>query len=227
MIDKPVPGVTTDARPHPGGAKGAKLSLKEVSERAWKARMSPRLRAWVTQQLDKCGCSTGGRRQKAKCILDAFRLKVPYVHDPLMGEFMATPDQLLCLDEGGLCIIGGDCDEASITLAAACMCIGIPTVIIGASYRDPTDVPTHVFMGFKDDLGDWVKMDGTTKLPMGRVSPNMREWWYDPSADAKELGSGDFVGMSGDPRASAGVVGVSGPSVHTLNRLELTFPGIR
>ena len=71
--------------------------------------MSPRLRAWVTQQLDKCGVSTGGRREKATCILDAFRKKVPYVHDPVMGEFMATPDQLLCLDEGGLCIIGGDC----------------------------------------------------------------------------------------------------------------------
>ncbi|KKK86307.1 hypothetical protein LCGC14_2764530, partial [marine sediment metagenome] len=53
MIDKPVEGVQTDTRPHPAGAEGARLSLKEVAERSWKARMSPRLRAWVTQQLDK------------------------------------------------------------------------------------------------------------------------------------------------------------------------------
>ena len=371
MIDKPVPGVKTDARPHPAGARGAKLSLKEVAERAWKARMSPRLRAWVTQQLDKCGVSTGGRRQKAVCILDAFRAKVPYVHDPVMGEFMATPDQLLCLDEGGLCIIGGDCfpggtqmlalprmflrqppgaettppfdrgervsgewlrtgdwiwglggwtrverqwstgkkpideivlsngsrvplspehhvwtigegpaktmarirvadagpglflpqphfrstrivsidrgvreaecfdvttqdgyvylpehdvtvsncDEASITLAAACMCVGIPAVIIGSSYREPTDVPTHVFMAFQDDLGDWVKMDGTTKLPAGRITPHAREWWYDPGAEAKELGSGDFVGMSG-------AVGLSGAREGLVDFVALKYPGL-
>jgi hypothetical protein len=221
MIDKPVPGVVTDARPHPAGARGAKLSLKEVAERAWKARMSPRLRAWVTQQLAKCGVSTGGRREKAACILDAFRAKVPYVHDPVMGEFMATPDQLLCLDEGGLCIIGGDCDEASITLAAACMSVGIPAVIIGSSHREPFDTPTHVFMAFKDDMGDWVKMDGTTKLPVGRITPHMREWWYDPSADAKELGSGDFVGMSG-------TVGLSGTGAREglVDPIALRYPGI-
>ena len=110
MIDKPVEGVQTDARSHPAGAKGALLSLDEVAARAWKARMSPRLRAWVTQVLDKAGVSTGGRRQKAAAILAAYRKKVPYVADPVMGEFMATPDQVLCLDEAkGLCIIGADC----------------------------------------------------------------------------------------------------------------------
>ena len=97
------------ARPHPAGAKGARLSLKEVAEYAWKARMSPLLRAWATQVLDKAGVSRGGRRQKAQAILDAYRKRVPYISDPVMGEFMATPDQLLCLDKDGLCIIGADC----------------------------------------------------------------------------------------------------------------------
>jgi hypothetical protein len=109
LLDKPVEGVVTDARTHPAGAKGAHLSLKECAERAWKARMSPRLRAWATQVLDKAGVSRGGRRQKAQAILDAYRKKVPYIADPVMGEFMATPDQTLCLDDGGFCIIGGDC----------------------------------------------------------------------------------------------------------------------
>jgi hypothetical protein len=360
--DKPVPGVVTDERSHPAGAAGAHLSLREVAERAWKGRMSPRLRAWVTQQLAGCGVSTGGRRQKAACILDAFRKKVPYVHDPVMGEFMATPDQVLCLDEGGLCIIGGDCfpagtqllvasrepqgsipnfkkgvrraienvregdliwgldewtivrrqwsagkksidelvlstgkrvplspehhvwalgegpaktmgrirvsdaraglylpqpqqrsariasisrsvgeadcfdvttadgyvylpehdvtvsncDEASITLAAACMSIGIPAAIIGSSHKEPLDVPTHVFMAFQDELGAWVRMDGTTQRPVGSVAPHAREWWIEPGADAKERGVGDFVGMSGDSTAGSAV-----------DRVGLAFPGIR
>jgi transglutaminase-like putative cysteine protease len=219
VIDKPVAGVATDARPHPSGGKGARLSLKEVAERSWKARMSPRLRAWVTQQLDKANVSTGGRRQKAQAILDAFRKKVPYIADPVMGEFMATPEQTLCLDDGGLCFIGGDCDDHSIGLAASMMSIGIPAMIIGSSHRPPNDVPTHVFMAFEDDLGEWVKMDGTTKFPVGRVTPSTREWWVEPGLDAKERGHGDFVGMSGH--------GGEGTLAAPVTMLDLLYPGIR
>ena len=219
MIDRPVEGVKTDARTHPAGRKGAKLSLKEVAERAWKARMSPRLRAWATQQLDKCGVSRGGRREKAQCILDAFRKKVPYIADPVMGEFMATPNQLLCLDEDGLCIIGGDCDEATITLLAAIMSIGIPAMVIGSSHHEPYDVPTHVFGAFEDDLGDWVRWDGTTNFQVGRVAPHMREWWVEPGVEAKERGEGDFVGMSG-----ADGEGTLGDG---LSMADIVYPWIR
>lgn len=216
MIDKPVEGVTTDARPHPAGRKGAKISLKEVAERAWKARMSPRLRAWVTQELEKCGSSTSNRRSKVQCILDAFRAKVPYISDPVMGEFMGTPDQVLCLDEGGLCIVGADCDESTITTLAAVMSIGIPAMVIGSSHKEPLDVPTHVFGAFEDESGRWVKFDGTTKYQVGRVPVHMREWWVEPGAEAKERGEGDFVGMSGHGTLSVPV-----------SMLDLRFPGIR
>ena len=216
MIDKPVAGVKTDARPHPPGGKGARLSLKEVAERAWKARMSPRLRAWVTQQLDKHKVSTGTRKQKGQAILTEFRAKVPYVADPVMGEFMETPEQTLCLDEGGLCFIGTDCDGAAITLAAAMMSIGIDAMIVGASYREPADVPTHVYMAFKDDQGEWIYMDGTVKLPVGKVSPRLREFWVEPGEDVKVSGAGDFVGMSGVLNG-----------VPTSRMLDLLFPGIR
>jgi hypothetical protein len=219
VIEKPVDGVKTDARPHPAGKKGALLSLQEVADRAWKARMSPRLRAWVTQQLDQCGVSTGSRRKKMQCVLDAFRKKVPYMADPLMGEFMETPDQMLCLDEGGLCFIGTDCDGASITLNAASMSIGIPGMVIGSSHKEPYDVPTHVFGAFQDELGDWVKIDGTTRYPVGQVAPHSREWWVEPGREAKNRGEGDFVGMSG--RHDSG--DLSGPG----SFLDLIYPGIR
>ena len=109
LLDKPIEGHVTDARPHPAGRKGALISLNEVAERAWKARMSPRLKAWVQQQLVKGGVAEASRRDKAQCILAAWRKKVPYFNDPVMGEFMVTPDQALCLDDGGLCFMGGDC----------------------------------------------------------------------------------------------------------------------
>lgn len=217
MIDKPVPGVQTDVRIHPSGSKGARLSLKEVAERAWKARMSPRLRAWVTQVLDAAKVSTGGRRQKAQAVLDAFRKKVPYIADPVMGEFIATPDQTLCLDEGGLCFMGGDCDDQSVGLAAAMMSIGINSMIIGSSHKEPSSTPTHVFIAFEDELGDWVRMDGTTKLPVGRVAPSLREFWVEPGAEAKDRGQGDFVGMSG----------AGGSLDAPATTLDLLYPGIR
>lgn len=239
MIDKPVEGVTTDARPHPAGKKGAKISLKETAERAWKARMSPRLRTWTMQVLAdaKALDPTVSRRKKAQAILDAFRKKVTYVPDPLMGEFIATPDQLLCLDEGGLCIVGGDCDEASVTLAAALMSVGINTMIIGSSHRDPHDTPTHVFIAFEDELGTWVRMDGTTKFPVGRVPPHFKEWWVEPGEQAKESGEGDFVGMSG-AGALAGAGTLAGAAHRPTrvvrstgrlpsSRLDLIYPNIK
>lgn len=217
MIDKPVEGVKTDARPHPSGAKGAKLSLKEVAERSWKARMSPRVRAWVTQVLAAAGVSTGGRREKAQAVLDAVRKKVPYIADPVMGEFIASPEQTLCLDDGNLCFVGGDCDDFAVTLAAAMMSIGIPTMIIGSSHREPYDVPSHVYMAFEDELGAWVPMDGTTKLPAGKVPPHAREFWVEPGAEAKDRGEGDFVGMSGHDGTLGGPRAMS----------DLLYPHIR
>jgi hypothetical protein len=218
IIDKPVEGVKTDVRPHPAGREGSLISLKEVAERSWKSRMSPRLRAWTTQRLAEAGVSTGSRRQKAQAILDAFRKNVPYISDPVMGEFMETPEQTLCLDEGGLCFIGTDCDGAAITLIGCMLCIGIPAMVVGSSHKHPYEVPTHVFMAFQDELGDWVRMDGTTKHPVGRVSPHQREWWVEPGAEAKERGEGDFVGMAGGSE-----VGVSGPA----STLDLLYPSIK
>ena len=208
------------ARPHPAGAKGARLSLKEVAEYAWKARMSPLLRAWATQVLDKAGVSRGGRRQKAQAILDAYRKRVPYISDPVMGEFMATPDQLLCLDKDGLCIIGADCDEAAITLIAAMFCLGINAMVVGSSHKEPHNTPTHVFMAFQGELNDWVKMDGTTNHPVGHTAPHVREWWIEPGKEAKESGTGDFVGMSEKH------VGVSGQLSGSSDAFDLRYPGL-
>lgn len=217
--EKPLEGIQTDARSHPAGARGAKISLQETADRAWKARMSPRLRAWTTQVIDKAGAAKGGRRQKVTAILDAARNQTFYVADPLMGEFIATPDQILCLDkEKGLCIKGIDCDEYSVLLAAAYMSIGIPAMIIGSSHKEPADVPTHVFCAFQDELDNWVRTDGTTNHPVGQTAQHLREWWLEPGKDAKEKGVGDFVGMSEKD------VGVSGSP---MSAPGLRYPGIR
>jgi hypothetical protein len=127
---------------------------------------------------------------------------------------VTTEDGYVYLPEHDVTV--SNCDDASITLAAAFLCIGIPASIIGSSHKDPLDVPTHVFTAFQDELGGWVKVDGTTQRPVGSVAPHAREWWFEPGAEAKERGEGDFVGMSG---------GADGGSVD--DRVGLAFPGIR
>ncbi len=222
MIDKPIEGVRTDKRMHPAGQKGALLSGKEVAERAWAGRMSPRVRAWATNELAQAKKSSGTRRDQAHVILNAYRKKVPYVADPVMGEFMATPDQVLCLDEGGLCIVGADCDEATITILAALMSISIPCMVILSAYKEPLDTPTHVYGAFQDELQRWVKLDGTTRHPIGQVAPYKKEWWIEPGAEAKERGHGDFVGM-----VDLKYVGIAGlPSNEPIN-INPRYPTIR
>ena len=224
MIDKPVDGVVTVARSHPAGREGSLLSLKEVAERSWKARMSPRLRAWVGQTITNAGVASGTRREKMQAITDEYRRKVTYANDPLMGEFIATPEQVLCLDkERGLCIPIADCDEAAIVLVASALCLGFNAWVVGSSNRAPVSVPTHVFGAFEDDDRDTrVRMDGTTRHPVGYTASHAREWWVEPGAEAKLLGEGDFVGMAG---AGDGV-GVSGTSPRT-HVLDLLYPSIR
>jgi hypothetical protein len=195
IVDKPVPGVVT--RPHPGGRLGSTIGLEEVAKKAWASRMSPRLRAWATQTLEKCGRPTGNRA-KVQCLLDEFRRKVPYVNDPVMGEAMYHPEQTLCLDDAkGICIVGHDCDDGAIAMAAAVMSIGIPAMIVGASYHEPADAASHVYFAFKDDIGDWVEADTTTTAPVGTTSPALQKFWIDPAKDAVDRGLGDFIGVGG------------------------------
>ena len=129
---------TVVVKPHPGGVKGAMMSLDEVAKRAWAARTIPRLRGWVLRELAKAGNPTGVR-DKVQVIVDAWKKKVPYVSDPIQTEFMASPVQLLCLDNHGLCIPGSDLTEHTIGTGGAVMSIGIPFQVVGASYKHPID----------------------------------------------------------------------------------------
>ncbi len=169
------------------------IGLDETAKRAWEARKSPRLRAWATQQLDKCG-RPDGKRAQVQCLLDAWRAKVPYVADPKMVEFIAHPEHLLCLGDG-LCIVGSDCEEHALGMAAAVMSVGIDAMIVGQSSHEPADVPSHVYFAFKDDLDNWVRADATTPYAVGKVAPYLKEWWIDPAKGIEETGMGDFVAL--------------------------------
>jgi len=130
---------------------------------------------------------------------------------------ITTDDHYVYLPEHDVTV--SNCDEATVTLVAAALCIGIPAMVIGSSHKEPLDVPTHVFGAFQDELEDWVRMDGTTKHPVGQTARHEREWWVEPGKEQKDQGVGDFVGMSDKSEGSLGA-----PSGDAF---DLRFPGIR
>lgn len=199
-------------KPHPGGVRGAFMSLDEVAKRAWASRNDPRVRAWSTQQLAAAGWPAS-RRARVQAIADGYRAKVKYLEDPPRTEFMAGPVQILCLDDHGLCILGADCDEATITGAACCLSVAIePVQIVGAAYGAPLEQPTHVYFRFADEQGAWVPVDLTSRYPVGQVFPPQREWFVNPEqgVGAAGLPGGDFVGVSGLRRGDV-IEGCFGP----------------
>jgi hypothetical protein len=186
---------------HPGGVAGAMMSLDEVAKRMWASRNDPRVRAWTTKQLVEAGNPTGAR-DKMQVILDAFRARVKYVPDPVHTEFMAGAVQTLCLDDSkGLCIVGADCDDQAIALGAAYLSVGIPVQVVGASYKEPVDQPSHVYIRALDDMGAWVPVDPTTKFEVGSAHTPARTWHIDPNkgVGAAGLPGGDFVGVGRGP----------------------------
>ena len=203
---------TLTRRPHPGGRKGAMLSLAEVAKRAWAARADPRVRALALGWLQDAGYPQS-RREQVQTIVDGFRRKAgAYVPDPFMVEFMASPVQTLCLDEHGLCLAGYDCDDATISCLALCYAIGLQRLwAVAASYGRPGDdpnTPTHVYFAFADERGNKIRADATGTEPVGTVVRFVKEWWVDPSEGAVRdlengLSGGEFVGIAGRPALAA------------------------
>ena len=193
---------TVTVKPHDGGVRGAVLSLDEVARTAWKNRIDPRVRAWSTQQLQKAGNPTS-IRGKVAAIVSGYRKKVPYVPDPVKADFLAGARQLLCLDDHGLCIVGGDCDDAAATCAGCCLSIGINIHIVGASYADVVQ-PAHVYFEFQDEAGHWIPADATNGQDVGNVVSPARTWIIDPDkgVGAAGLAGGDFVGVNAPPRVA-------------------------
>ena len=203
-------------KPHSGGVAGAMMSLDEVAKRMWAIRNDPRLRGWALRVLAAAGNPTGAS-DKMQAIMEAFRKKVPYVSDPVQTEFIASPIQLLCLDDHGLCIPGADCDEFTVGIGGAGLSIGIPVQVVGASYKAPVDQPVHVYGRFMGDSGEWIPFDGTTTYSVGNVHETARTWIVDPNkgVGAAGLPGGDFVGVGrhdfipGTPGATLGPRGIN------------------
>jgi len=209
-------------RKHPGGAKGARISLHEVARRIRDGRLDPRVRVWAIQQLHKAGRPTR-YQERAQAILDGLRKKALYIPDPTQAEVIQSAALTLCLDpQGSLCFLGGDCDDLVVAFGSATMSVGIPTHVVGQAF-DGSNTPTHVIAAIQAESGDWLRADPShERLPVGQAIHATGEISLDPlddedcglagesaqivaSAGAKSDGGGDYVGVGAMP--DAGMLG--------------------
>jgi hypothetical protein len=208
---------------HPTGAKGAAVSLNEVARRILRGRNDPRVAGWAGRALthkagckfirtgkhDTCSCSGNlnpkGTQNQVQALLNAMRAQTYYTGDPVSTEKMNQAVQTLCLDEHGLCMPAGDCDDRCITLGSAAMSIGIPVKVIGQGF-DSSKIPTHVIIAVQDTKDNrWIKVDPSSEYDVGRVFPATHEDWIDPTnIPGAELTGGTFVGVGFVPRVGLG-----------------------
>ncbi|HEY6356888.1 MAG TPA: hypothetical protein VIX35_01510, partial [Vicinamibacterales bacterium] len=195
------------------------------TQQLWSTRLADPtmdLKAWGPLERQKVGELTDGPLWLPRPFGDSLRLLGVERNIGRSQCFdIMTDDGFVYLPEYDVTV--SNCDDAATVLIASMLTIGIPAMVIGSSHKHPHDVPTHVFGAFQDEQDDWVRMDGTTKHPVGRVAAHGREWWVEPGAEAKNRGEGDFVGMAG----VGGEVGTGDRAREPVSALDLMYPHIK
>lgn len=113
MADVTVWSPSVEKRQHPFGERGVFSSLEEVCRRAKKGAVSPKVRMWAIEQLDRArktrGLKMNTEKERAEVLLKAVQQKL-WVPDPVGTEWMAGSHLMACDPaQDGVCFRGGDC----------------------------------------------------------------------------------------------------------------------
>lgn len=222
----PASALSIEKRVHPYGAAGVQSSLEEVAKKIKEGYTHPKVRAWAVECLERARREQGRKadteRERAEILLRAVQKKL-WVPDPVGAEWMAGAHLMACdkSTKDDLCILSGDCDDASVMLGSCFLCVGLDTMIVGHAYEGKhiEHVLCAVRIG-KGPKGQWWYADPTTDFPLGTVAryswerllsvPNIQtlcdeaSCLRDPKAWDPEkhnfVVQGQFVGVNGPPR---------------------------
>jgi hypothetical protein len=87
-----------------------------------------------------------------------------------------TEDHYVYLPEHDVTV--SNCDDLSVALGSATLSLGIPTMIVKQNFGK--DAQEHVLIAVRDESGDWLYADPSTKMPMGSALHANSEVWVDP-----------------------------------------------
>lgn len=206
LASLPPPPLIVVLRPHPSGAAGLATSIECVRDAIARGRNNQFLVTWARQQIHAAGLN-GPRGnpspdQIVAILFEAQKQQVDFVKDPVNGELMARPEQLLCLDPKGACMPAGDCDDQLILAGSAIASVGIPLRLVIRTYA--AQKFGHITLQYDSAPrlgGPWKCLDPSTDSGVCSNAP----WLTETIVDVIDMDNQTFLGL-GDP-AAAGALG--------------------
>jgi hypothetical protein len=202
-------GVRVVRKEYPEGLAGVVMSLEAIAQHIREGAISKSVMGWSMDQLRAAGVDgrsgpppygNASNFKKASVLLDAIRAVTIYTADPPGVELVKSAEAMLCL-KPGLCIRGGDCDDMTVLLGAACMSVGVPVRVVKQTFNGGDQEHVMLEAEYESGMG-WFPMDPSTNLPCGRKYPATSEFRLDPQNPS-------MIGLTGVPEAE--FVGIGKP----------------
>ncbi len=222
LLGLPTPPLIVVLRPHPLGRASVELSSQYVREAIERYKSNRFLIPWVRQTIHAAGLpDPRGRPDPDNVVAALFeqqKREMAFVNDPLHGEMMASPADLLCLDPDGQCLRGGDCDDQIIVLGSAAASAGITVRLRVRRYRHNNQA--HVTLEYRLRDGSWKCIDPSTDSGACSTAPYVEQILMNvvedsaPRLEFVGLGSPDDGGPLGaldelDPEQGAEAVAIA------------------
>lgn len=211
-------------REHPRGMAGVRKSADEVAARIARGFRSPWLAGWTRRAIHDARLA--GRRGFPepdeiiwRALFPAVKKDVAFVKDPVNTEFIATADEILCLNPEGYCLRGEDCDGQLVVLGSAALSAGIPIRLRIRRYAGAAQA--HITMLYDSAVrggGPWKSIDPSTDSGICSDAPYEEEFTMD--VDTGSIAEpGVFVGL-GSPQGTLGDVSDALPADVTAGWLS-------
>jgi hypothetical protein len=169
-------------------------------------------------------------------LFGSLKARTVFVRDPVNTEAVASTVAILCLDPGGVCLRGGDCDDMIVALGSGAIAIGIPVRLATRTYagKDQGHIVLQYDASPRSGQTEWRCIDPQHESGQCTTLPYLTEIITDielgndgepmfvgigeaPDAGPSTLGADPTAAML-SPEESAGWVQVLGTVKATLDR---------
>lgn len=154
-------------------------SIKKVLERIQIDRNKEEVVEWARLENAKGG-NPLGKKARAALLLKAWRAQFGYSEDPVDAEFIAKTQDIMCLPGHDYCLMGGDCEEATLSLCAEMSSIGLTVAIVVVRFRPGTPKEQRHLMGAVLTEEGWLRFDPSYFDELGKVITTDKQGKYIP-----------------------------------------------
>lgn len=163
----PAPPVPVVIRQHPTGMTGVRTSTNAVRDQIQRDYLRRRVIEWARAATADVNHAVRGKpdpRAQIRALFAAAKRRAPFVKDPVNAETVSSTEAILCLDDKGACLTGGDCGNQLVVLGATAKAIGIPIRLRTIRYAGQRQA--HIVLDYDaSPRGDsvWESIDPSTE----------------------------------------------------------------